>query len=438
MRIDFDRYIAERTEDYSPRPWLFEKIGAWLAAPGTSRYCLVTSEPGGGKTAVAGQVCNASRGRLGEHDLPIPAGAIDAYHFCFSQDAAWIDPLEFSHSISSQLAESVPGFEAALLDTQPEMEHVTAAPKVTTGDVAPGGSVTGVTVNVKLGSAQATFIREVRNPLVRLYEQGLDRDVVILVDALDEARLTVEKDATILDLIASLKQSLPRVRFLLTSRPEIEIRRVLERQDPHLVTFELGGEAREKSRRDVQRYVSTALPKSAAITANLGLPLAALEEQLAMKADGNFLWARFALGMLEKATQPITAATLDALPSGLGALYLEFIERVARKDPARWSSQHALVLGTLVAAQEEMSAEEIARFSGLDDARVAAVILDIGQLFDVDPETGKYALYHRSFSDFLVDRRAAQGTTLDVDQGALHPCWLALSVRRLATALGLV
>jgi len=32
VRVNFDRYLRERTADYSPRPWLLERIGASVGA----------------------------------------------------------------------------------------------------------------------------------------------------------------------------------------------------------------------------------------------------------------------------------------------------------------------------------------------------------------------------------------------------------------------
>jgi len=87
VRVNFDRYLRERTADYSPRPWLLERIGAWLAHP-SSRYLHLIAEPGAGKTAVAAQVVLASRGEVARQAPPVPIGSITAHHFCSSKDAA--------------------------------------------------------------------------------------------------------------------------------------------------------------------------------------------------------------------------------------------------------------------------------------------------------------------------------------------------------------
>ena len=412
MRINFDAYIEERTRDYSARPWIFDRIGEWLAGHGASRFFLITAEPGGGKTAIAGQVCNASRGLpLQGGAIPVGPGSSAAYHFCSSKDATWIDPFTFSHSVSAQLGMWDRAFAAAQLSAQPELEHIDAKATIEAGTIEAGATAIGNQLIVQAGSAQQTFNREVRTPLKNLFESGFGRGVVILVDALDEALLDGSAD-TIVDLVALWKSAPAEVRFLLTSRPDPRIVRKLEEQDPHMQRITLSeGEERDESERDVRRYVSAALPATPNIVTNLApdCPLDAIEQELSRKAEGNFLWAQFAMSMLAAAKTPLTLAALNELPARLDNLYREFLERIAKRDPARWEREHAVVLGTLVVSQEAMTPSQLGTYSRLDLAAVARVMTDIRQLLDArDGATPRYSLYHKSLADFLVDPDKAE------------------------------
>ena len=417
MRIKFDRYIAERTSEYSPRPWLIRRIADWLGNPGPSRFFVISAEPGGGKTALSGRITLLSRGAGAPTDPPelaaLPA-AIAAHHFCFAQDAGWIDPLAFSRSISAQLASAYPEFERALRERPEEHGLTINAQQNIFGSVSGEAKVADVTL--QLASAHGAFTLEVRQPLVRMYEAGFDRDIFILVDALDEAEKS-DGPATIFDLVLLTKELPPRVRFLVTTRPEADILRRLKLQDPERQDLPLSDpSSREESRRDIFRYVTAALARQPALRARVSPQLGetALVDRLCDKADGNFLWTRLVLKMLAQSDQVVTAATLDALPSDLNDFYFDFIEQIAARNRNEWRQKHALLLGTLVVAREELSAEQLAKYGGLDSVAVAQVIRDVSQLLDATQNgEPRYSLYHRSMADFLTDPRASREYYVD-------------------------
>src|SRR5262245_217331 len=103
---DFTAYITERTRDFTGREWVFETIDAWLANRQGPRYFLLTSEPGGGKSAIAARLVQFSHGEAvppaGRAHLA--AGFLTAVHFCSAGDGGWIDARTFSRSLAVQLA----------------------------------------------------------------------------------------------------------------------------------------------------------------------------------------------------------------------------------------------------------------------------------------------------------------------------------------------
>lgn len=417
MRISFDRYIAERTSEYSPRPWLIRRVAEWLADPGPSRFFIISGEPGGGKTAIAARLTLLSRGAAAQTDPPEPAAlpkTISAHHFCFAQDAGLIEPVPFSRSISAQLAAAHPEFERALRERPEERGLSITAQQTFYGPVT--GEAKAVEATLQTASAYTAFTLEVRQPLMQIYDDGFDQDIFILVDALDEAAKSDATD-TILDLVLLTKEFPPRVRFIVTTRPESDILRRLKLLDPERRHLSLGDpSSREESRRDILRYVTAAVARQPQLRARIAPELgeAGLIDRLCDKAEGNFLWTRLVLEMLAGSAEPVTGETLDRLPSKLNELYFEFIERIARRNRDEWRAKHARLLGTLVVAREEMSAAQLAKYSGLDAASVAEVIRDVSQLLDAtDGAEPRYSLYHRSMADFLTDVRASQDYYID-------------------------
>lgn len=228
--FDFSAYIAERTRDFTGREWVFTEIDRWLADPDAPRYFIITGEPGIGKTAIAARFTQI-------RDLA-------AIHFCIARQADTVDPLNFARSLSHQLTR-IDGFALDILEEQGV--HV----DVTLNIQKNYGQAIGVQIENLVGEARSAaiaFNRSVGNPLKRLYADGFDRQLVILVDALDEAaQLTGPEN--IVDLLANA-HGLPKgVRFLLTSRPEGAALRHFERLSiPHLV-LDAG---REENLQDVQ------------------------------------------------------------------------------------------------------------------------------------------------------------------------------------------
>lgn len=64
--FNFPDYIAERTQDFIGREWVFAEIDAWLATPDAPRYFIITGELGIGKTALAGRLTQMRFWRLVE------------------------------------------------------------------------------------------------------------------------------------------------------------------------------------------------------------------------------------------------------------------------------------------------------------------------------------------------------------------------------------
>ena len=101
-----------------------------------------------------------------------------------------VDLLDVAQRLSDQLAEAIPGFAHARQATLLPEIHVGDV-QVHTGDIAAGGSATGVRIDLSRlqaeNGAEAAFVQGVTLPLKRVREAGESTQVVLLVDALDES-----------------------------------------------------------------------------------------------------------------------------------------------------------------------------------------------------------------------------------------------------------
>jgi hypothetical protein len=255
-KFDFSGYIAERTHNFTGRQWVFAEIKKWLANPDAPRYFIITGEPRIGKTAIAARLTQI-------RDLA-------AIHFCIARDANTIDPLSFARSISGQLR-SIDGFAKSILE---EIGIHLKANIFVQKNYGPIIAQQIENIFVESNSASFEFNRTVIEPLKKLYKEAFNKQLVILVDALDEAvqslgsenivdlianikrklykeafnkQLVILVDAldeavqcqgseNIVDLIANAKGLPSQVRFILTSRPESNALRHFEQQNiPHFV-----------------------------------------------------------------------------------------------------------------------------------------------------------------------------------------------------------
>lgn len=68
--LDFSAYIAERTQSFTGREWVFQRIDHWLRGTGNPRVFLLTGASGVGKTALAARLVEMSQGIVSADKYP--------------------------------------------------------------------------------------------------------------------------------------------------------------------------------------------------------------------------------------------------------------------------------------------------------------------------------------------------------------------------------
>jgi hypothetical protein len=340
--LDFSAYIAERTQGFTGRQWVLAKIDHWLSRPDAPRFFIITGQPGIGKSALAARLTQT-------HDLA-------AYHFCIARRAETIDPLYFVQAVSQQLSR-LAGFARGILK-QGEI-HLRTEQHV---QQASDSQVIGVQIErlvVQAPSAAAAFTHTVSAPLQALYGEGFDQQLLLLVDALDEAVQHSGRE-TIVDLLANAQGLPAKVRFLLTSRPEgAALRHFEEREIPYL-SLDAGG---KENLADARQYVSQQVTSSGELHARLAgqkIEAEAFTEQVVTASRGNFLYLVWLLRAVADGSQPLDA--LDDLPQGLDGVYREFLRTrtVGRDIRGPWRGLYRRLLGVLAAAQAKLPATNLA------------------------------------------------------------------------------
>jgi thioredoxin-like negative regulator of GroEL len=402
--LDFTSYIIERTTNFTGREWVFQAINDWLADPDGARSFLLKGEPGSGKTAISARLSQFSQGLSSPNGLPhLTQGYLSAIHFCSARDTTWIDPLAFAGSLATQLANRYPAYLKILEDLHQE-KHIEIDVKQTVQEVI-NGQMIGVLINVSGPSPESAFNRVVREPLKALLDGGVTDQVVILVDALDEA-LSYSGPPTIITLLAKTDQLSPRVRFLLTTRQEERV----ESQFPKVQELSLAISGDQRNQDDIQRYVEVRLQNDLQLVEKAAqveiAQVTELIETVPRKAVGNFLYVSFLLDAMAKGIWSLTK--LEGLPPGLDWLYFDSLRRIVELGKRDWFNEYRPLMGVLSAAQESLTLAQIQAFTDQSESSCIEYRRNLEQFIEeVKPQgekgeqVAKYRLYHQSVMDFL-------------------------------------
>ena len=404
--IDFTKDILDRTRDFTGREWVFKVINDWLANLDSSRFFLLTGEPGSGKTAIASQLCQFSLGEVLPPDslIYLQKGFLCTIHFCSARDRRWINPQVFAESLALQLSELYPAYAKALdemrgdrkIDIKVEQQIGTAEQVV--GVIIKSIDLSGI-------SPEDAFIRIVREPLEALYRENSAKQIVILVDALDEA-LLYSGEVSIVSLLAQAEKLPNGVRFILTSRRDERVENQFMGAEG---LFLSESEFNKYNNDDIANYVKRRLSHDKELALKLAElkpnQVAELVETITNKAAGNFQHISFLLDAIARGQQQLNE--LEKLPAGLDAAYYESLGRVIKLSNNDWSKDYSPLIGVLSVAQESMTQAQLQAFTRQSESMIWAHLGHLQQFFEEvnikekQTEEPGYRLYHQSFVDFF-------------------------------------
>ena len=254
------------------RKWFFDKLSSWFDDE-QSRVMILTAAPGVGKSVLSAKACELYKER----------GQLAACHFCDFTISDSRNPHRILQSLASQMCDNIEGFCDKLTEVF-RREH--------SRDSLPDA------YRVLLNEPLHAFDRH--------------KPVLIVVDALDESK--TESKSDFLELISEEFLELPRwVKILITSRPELQLRKKLEHFNPVEI---LPDDCHHI--RDLEHFFQQCLPNLSEGTVN----------SLISKCEGSFLYAYYLANELLKRDLGIEPNLDEILPKGISGFYEKQFKRL--------------------------------------------------------------------------------------------------------------
>src|SRR4030095_2576326 len=325
-------------------------------------------------------------------------------------------------SVATQLANRYPAYRKALeAPSEGQQAHLEVRELKQEGrSVSKGGRGIGVVVNVSGQEPEPVYNRAMRLPLEALLRDQPEEQIVILVDSLDEA-LLYSGEINIVTLLTRSKNLPAGIRFILTSRDESAVLNLLQDYNPEIHRLS-AGEGLANSLKDIERHVLDGLNAQPQLAGKLAADLSPVDfvATVCDKSEGNFRSVKYLLEMLGAEKKKIGKQSLANLPVGLEGVYREFLRRLGGKNNGVLEERYTAVLGAMAVAQEALTEQHLANFTGMKKTQVRKTLLSLRQLAppndSLPPSERLYAIYHRSFSDFLLDEDRAQGYWLESEE----------------------
>ena len=257
---------------HGTRKWFFDKLSSWFNNQ-QSRVMILTAGPGVGKSVLSAKACELYKER----------GQLGACHFCDFKNSDSRNPHRILQSLASQMCDNIEGFHHKLTEVL-RREHSRDS----------------------LPDAYRVLLND---PLHALERQA---PVLIVVDALDESK--AESKSDLLELISEEFLELPPwVKILISSRPELQVRKKLEHFNPVEI---LPDDCHHI--RDLKHFFQQCLPNLSEGTVN----------SLISKCEGSFLYAYYLVYELQKGDLGIEPNLDEIFPKGISGFYEKQFKRL--------------------------------------------------------------------------------------------------------------
>ena len=381
-QVNTERVIQYHSGKYQEgtRLHIFEKIKLWLDdLSSENRVMVISGDAGMGKSVIAAVVCQRM-----QH-----AGRLSGSHFCQHNKERYRNPKVMLQSLACQLCDVLPEYKSELVKKLSR----------------------NLGVDMNSLEVQELFEFLFEEPLCGVGDPG--RNLLLVIDGLDESEYKGRND--LLDVVANYFCKLPVwFRFLVTTRPEINIADRLRRFNP--IQLEQDNEENVK---DIRLF----LEKQLSSVIQSGSEDFVIDA-LVRKAAGHFLYAYLMVDFIKENVSLLTPEELGrTLLSGVSSVYQSYFERL-EKELKISEDQFLTFLSALAAAREPLPLDFVSKMM-LSDSKspsgprnVTKAINSISTLLPIHDDC--LVFFHKSVKDWLTDRTTYGQHTFSVDEKQGH------------------
>lgn len=332
-------------------------------------------------------------------------------HFCYG-DVNWRSPIVFAKSIAFQLGKRYPVYRKALIERNSAQKiNIGVSLSNTTAQEVYGVYINNLNID---DSAEDVFNRLVWEPLKASFNEEHTGNIVVLVDALDEA-LLYTKNINIIFLLSQSRDIPKGVRFILTSRND---ERILQ-QFPNAKVLRIDcPEFKDVNTKDITDYVNRRVDLDKKLAAKVTeLKTEQFNNHVStiiQKANGNFQYVSFLLDAIANDHQKFEE--IKDLPVELDGLYHDYLEKFIVPYSDEWLGYYSAILGVLSIAEESLSEQQLRFFTGQSDLKLRTYLGRLQQFIEriesgknMPDEKYRYRLYHQSFVDFFGNQFITKG-----------------------------
>ena len=385
-KAEFKGDIEHHTERFQQgtREWIFKKVEEWLDdRHSPNRVMVISGNAGMGKSVIAAIVCKRMQG----------VGRLSGSHFCQHNNVRYSKPQLMLQSLACHLSHTLPEYKNALVEQLSR----------------------NLGVDLNGMGVEELFSLLFKEPLSSVSDP--ERSILMVIDGLDESEYQGRNE--LLDVVSQQLCKLPKwIRFLVTTRPEINISDSLK----HLHPIQLE-ESQEENLRDIRLFFEMHLSSQIEEAHR-----AALLRKLVDKSDGVFLYAYFLMDFIEKNVSILNLHHLESiLPLGIASVFLSNFKRLENELCKEVKIEEEEVLRfvcALSASTEPLPVEFVVKVlvprgsSLAAHRRVHKVIACISTLLPV--RDGRLHFFHKSVKDWLTSTSSYGQHDFTVDEKVGH------------------